>query len=143
MNNKKHPRPKNYKLKPNNEGFIALITVLIILGIVLLIGLSVSSLSVGEAGMSLQRLQSSQSYYLANLCTERALMELKEDSNYAGENMPNIENGSCTISVILVDSNREINIYADFQNQISKMQIIVSQINPEMIIESWQEVADF
>ena len=63
------------------RGFITITTVLIILGIVLLIGLSISQLSIGEAQMSLQKFQSSQSMYLANLCVEEALMKLKENSS--------------------------------------------------------------
>ncbi len=124
------------------KGFVALITVLILLGIILMIGLSISFLSIGEVSMSLQKSQSSQVYYLANLCAEEALMKLKENSGYTGETI-NIENGSCTSLVSLAGSIWTIEVSANFQNQIKKMQIIISQINPEMIIDSWQEVADF
>ena len=107
-----------------------------------MIGLSISFLSIGEVSMSLQKSQSSQVYYLANLCAEEALMKLKENSGYTGETI-NIENGSCTSLVSLAGSIWTIEVSANFQNQIKKMQIIISQINPEMIIDSWQEVADF
>ncbi len=123
------------------KGFIALVTILIILGIVLIIGLSISFLSIGEAQMSLQKSQSSQAYYLAYLCAEEALMKLKEDSGYTGETKFNIiGDDNCVISVT---DNWTIEILADFQNQIRKMKIVVSQINPEIIIDSWQEIADF
>ncbi|MCH8741571.1 hypothetical protein IH779_01595 [Patescibacteria group bacterium] len=122
------------------KGFIALITILIILGVVLLIGLGISQFSISEAQMSLQKSQSSQAFYLANLCAEDALMKLKGDISYSGETIPNIENGSCTI---LVDGNWTVKVSANFQNQIKKIKIVVSQINPEMIIDSWQEVSEF
>ena len=121
-------------------GFIALITVLIILGIALLVGLGVAQLSFGEIQMGLQKSQSSQASYLANLCAEDALMKLKGDIGYSGETIPNIENGSCTS---LVDGNWTVKVSANFQNQTKKMKIVVSQINPEMIIDSWQEVSEF
>jgi len=130
------------KLKSNNKGFIALIIVLIILGVTLLIGLGISQLSISEAQMSLQKSQSSQAYYLTNLCAEETLMELKEDSGYTGETI-NIENGNCTSSVSSVEGAWTVEISADFSNQIKKMKIVISQIDPEMIIDSWQEVADF
>lgn len=132
---------KNYKLKSNNKGFIALITVLIILGVALFIGLGISQLSISEAQMGLQKSQSSQAFYLANLCAEHALMELKEDIGYAGETIPNIENGSCQI--LPIEGNWTVKISANFSNQIKKLKIVVSQINPEMVIDSWQEVAEF
>jgi len=122
------------------RGFIALTTVLIILGIVLAVGLGLGLLSIGEAQMSLQKSQSSQVYYLANLCAERALMELKETKGaYGGENI-DIEGGNCQI---LVEGIWTIKVTATFSGQTKKMKIIVSQIDPEMIIGSWQEVAEF
>ena len=123
------------------KGFIALITVLTILAIVLMIGLSISFLSIGEASMSLQKSQSSQAYYLANLCVENALMRLKENSSYLGDETINIENGSCHI--LPIEGNWTVKISANFQNQVRKIVIMISQISPEIIIDSWQEVADF
>jgi type II secretory pathway component PulK len=127
-------------LKKNKEGFIALITVLIISAVVLLIGLGVGLASINEANMSLQENQSSQAYYLANLCSEWALMKLKETgSAYRGE-IINIENGTCQISV---ESKWIVKVSANFSNQTKKMKIVVSKVHPEMIINSWQEVANF
>jgi len=134
---------KNYfkKYQWLSQGFIALVTVLIIFTTALLIGLSVSLLSISEATMGFKKTQSSQAYYLANLCAEEALMKLKENINYSGNEILEIENGNCQI--LPIEGNWVIKVSANFQNQIKKMKIIVSQVNPEMIIESWQEVADF
>lgn len=115
--------------------------VLIILGIVLMIGLSISFLSIGEVSMSLQKSQSSQAHYLASLCAEDALMKLKEDLNYPGGETINIENGSCQI--LSIEGNWTIKVSASFQNQTRKIAIMINQISPEIIIDSWQEVADF
>jgi len=128
-------------LNKKDQGFIALLTILIVLGVVLLIGLSISQLSINEAQMALQKSQSSQAYYLASLCSERALMALKEDINYAGENV-NIENGNCTISASGDLPAKIVGVKATFQNQIKKIKIVISQINPKMIIQSWQEMAE-
>jgi type II secretory pathway component PulK len=128
-------------LNSRNKGFIALLTILIVLGVVLLIGLGISQLSISEAQMALQKYQSSQAYYLASLCSERALMVLKEDINYTGENV-NIENGNCTISTSGNLPAEIVGVKATFQNQTKKIKIVISQINPKMIIQSWQEVAE-
>lgn len=123
------------------KGFIALITVLIILGVILLIGLGISQLSISEAQMGLQKSQSSQAFYLANLCAEDALMKLKNDSNYLGNETIIAENGSCQI--LPIEGNWTVKVSGTVSNQIKKMEIIISQVNPEIIIESWQEVAGF
>lgn len=129
------------KHRCRQQGFIALITVLLVLTITLTVGLTLTFLSISEAKMGLQKNQSSQAYYLANLCAEHALMRLKEtNGSYTGQFFDDIENGSCQISI---EGNWTVKVLANFQNQVKKMKIIVSQINPEMIIESWEEVAEF
>jgi predicted chitinase len=123
------------------RGFIALITVLIVSTIVLLVGLGISLLSISEATMSFNKTQSSQAYFLANLCAEEALMKLKENVNYPGNETLGIEGGNCQI--LQVEGSWTVKVIADFQDQIKKMIVEVAQINPEMVISSWQEVADF
>jgi hypothetical protein len=130
---------RNYHL--SSGGFVALVTVLIIFAITLLIGLSVSLLSINEATMGLKKTQSSQSYFLANLCAEQALMKLKENINYSGNEILNIEGGNCQI--LPIEGNWIIKVLSNFQNQIKKTKIIIAQVNPKMVISSWQEVADF
>ena len=124
-----------------NRGFIALVTILIISSVALLVCLSVSFFALSEAQMSLQKNQSSQARYLANLCAEEALMKLKEDVNYQGNEVFNFEQGSCQI--LPIEGNWTIKVLADCSNQIKKLKIVLNQISPETEISSWQEVADF
>ena len=124
-----------------SSGFIALVTVLIIFAIALLIGLSVSLLSIGEATMGLKKTQSSQAYFLANLCAEQALMKLKENIDYSGGETIEIGGGNCQI--LPIEGNWTIKTIANFQNQIKKIKIIISKVNPQMVISSWQEVSEF
>jgi len=123
------------------KGFIAITTVLIISALVLMVGIGVSLESIGEIKMGLQRSLSSESYYLANLCVEEALMKLKEDSAYLGDEIINLGNGSCTI--LPIEGNWTIKISASSSDQVKKIKLIVSQINPEIIVDSWEEVAEF
>lgn len=124
-----------------SKGFIALTSVLIIFGVSLIVGLSVSLLAISEAAMSLKKSQSSQAYYLTSLCAEQALMRLKANPSYAGSETINEIGGSCQIQPIV--GNWTINVLGNFQNMVKKLKIVVSQIAPQMIISSWQEVADF
>jgi len=123
------------------KGFIAITTVLIISALVLMIGIGISLESIGETKMGLQRSLSSQSYYLTNLCVEQTLMKLKENSSYSGDETINVENGSCTI--LPIEGNWTIKVSAFSSGQIKKMKLIVSQIDPEIIVDSWEEVAEF
>ncbi len=134
-------KSKTSNLKPKNEGFIALITVLIISAIGLMIGVGLGLGSIGEMKMGLQKSQSSEAYYLANLCVEEALMTLKEGGTYTEKVTIDMENGSCTIFPI--EGNWTVKVLGTASNQVKKMKIVISQIFSEMVIDSWQEVADF
>lgn len=123
------------------KGFIALITILIILVISLILGSGISLLSINEINMGLKKNLSSQAYFLANLCAEEALMRLKEDINYPGNETIEIEGGSCQI--LPIEDNWIIKAIGNSQDQVKKMRIVIQQVNPQTIISSWQEVADF
>ena len=125
----------------NQSAFIALTTLLIIFVLALIIGLSFSLLSVGQAMMGLKKSQSSQAYFLANLCAEEALMKLKENLNYPGNETISIEESSCQI--LPIEGRWVVKVIGDWKSQIKKMKIVISQVNPKIIISSWQEVADF
>jgi predicted chitinase len=123
------------------KGFIALITLLILFLISLSIGIGLALRSIGRTKTSLQINQSSQAFYLANLCVENALMKLKENINYSGNETIQVEGSYCQI--LPIEGKWTIKIIGNFQNQVKKVKIIVNQVNPQMIIQSWQEVPDF
>jgi hypothetical protein len=123
------------------KGFIALTTLSILFLISLSIGIGLALRSIGRTKTALQINQSSQAFYLANLCAENALMKLKENVNYSGNETIQIEGGYCQI--LPIEGKWIIKTIGNFQNQVKKVKIIVNQVNPQMIIQFWQEVSDF
>jgi hypothetical protein len=123
------------------KGLVALMAVLIILVIALVIGIGLSLRGIAGMKMSLQEIQSSENYYLASLCAEQALMELKENRNYSGGETLDTQEGQCTI--LPIEGRWTIKVSATSSNQVKKMIIVVGEINPRMIISSWEEVANF
>ena len=123
------------------KGFAALTIVLIITAISLILGFAIIMLSVGEIKMVLEKTFSLKSYNLTYLCAENALMKLKENIGYSGNEVLDIEGGSCRI--LPVEGNWIVKIIGNYQDQIKKMKIVVSKVNPKMTIQSWEEVADF
>ncbi len=126
----------------NQNGYIALISVFIISALTILIASSASLVGIGESNVGLQESQSWGAFYLANLCAEQALMKLKENSNYTGNETLTFENGSCEIYEVLGggNENREVRVFGSAFGQIRKIRIEINLINPEMQIKSWQEV---
>jgi len=127
------------------RGYIALISILIISAVLILIALSASHFGIGQTTMALQKNQSSESYYLAMACAESALMKLKEDLKYRGEEVLNINGASCSILGVEGRGNKDriIKTVSNAHNQTKKIKIEIKKVNPETDIKSWQEVANF
>lgn len=127
------------------RGYIALVSVLIISAVVLLIALGISQFGIGQSTMALQKNQALESYYLAQSCAEEALMKLKEDLGYRGNETLNINGNSCAILPAegSGNKNRVVKTSSNAYNQIRKIKIEIDRVNPAMDIKSWQELADF
>lgn len=121
------------------KGFIALTAVLIILAISLMLGLTISRLSINEMIMGLNQTFSSKAYYLANLCLEEGLMRFKE-SGYQGEEVIELtEEGNCELIV----RGDQVMALGNYQNQVKKIKVVIGERSPKITIRSWEEVGEF
>ena len=127
------------------QGYIALISVLIISAVLLLIASSSNLISISESDMSLQENQSWQSFYLATACAEHALMELKDNLKYTGNETLIFDNGTCDILPVegKGSKNRVIKVLGNAYNQTRKIKIEINKVNPRMEIKSWTNITDF
>lgn len=121
------------------RGFIALTSVIIIMVVSLVLGMSLSSLSINEMIMGLNQSFATKAYYLALLCAEEGLMRLKDD-NYQGEDVIKLEDGS---SCKLIVKGNYVMGESSFEGHTKKIQVVVSRVNPKMVVESFKEVANF
>lgn len=131
--------------KNNQKGYIALILILIVLGLALTIAISANLSGISEADMGLQKSQSSQSFYLANLCAEDALMKLKKDLEYKGGETLTFDQGNCVILPIEGNGNfdRVVKTEGNIYNQIRRIEIKINKVNPKTEIGSWREIVNF
>lgn len=129
----------------NQKGYIALILILIVLGITLMIAISANLLGISEGDMGLRKSQSSEAFYLANLCAEDALMKLKRNLGYSGNETLIVGEGSCNILPLegSGNTNRIVKTTGNIYNQTRRIKIQVDMVNPKMKISSWQEVVNF
>lgn len=127
------------------NGYIALVTILIISAVVLLIAVSANLLSISESDMGLEKNQASETYYLATACAEQALIGLKDSLDYPGNENLTIGDGSCYIYPPegIGNENRVVKTSGTIYGLTRKIRIAISQVNPDMIIASWQEVSVF
>ncbi len=134
---------KNSKSK--SEGYIALISVLIISALTILIASSTNLISISESKMGLQENQSWEAFYLTNACAEDALMKLKDNLNYPGNEILIFDEGICTILPLegTGNENRVIKVSGSAFNQVQKIRIEINRVDPEIQIKSWQQIINF
>ena len=123
------------------NGYVSLISVVIIGAIVLAAVLSLTFISLQQSAGMVDRTRTLSNYYLANACANEALVELQKDSNYTGNENISIDNYSCKIENISGSGNSGRTIIASSQiaNQQKKIKIDIDQLRPVTIIKFWGE----
>ena len=125
------------------KGFITLISVLVVGAVGIAIALSLLLLGVGNSRTSFAVEQSNQAKALANACAEEALQQIRDSTSFTGTASLTLGQGTCTYTVTSQGgSNRTITASGTVGTIIRKVKIIISGINPQITVTSWQEVAD-
>lgn len=135
----------NARRTKNSSGFVALVSLLVIGAFILVMSTSISVRSISETAMSSGGELAQRAHASANLCAEQALMKLENTLSYTGNETLTIDGVSCTINAISGSGNtsRTVTAHSTVSNYSRKVQVVVSQISPIMLITSWQEVSDF
>lgn len=127
-----------------NNGYVALISVLIIGSVGTAIAVSLILLGLGSSRTSFSLEQSNQTKALVNACVEEALQKIKDSTPFSGTGNLSLGQGSCTYTVTkLSGQNREIISSGAVGTIVRKAKITIDKINPDINIISWQEVEDF
>ncbi len=126
------------------RGYITLLGVLVLGVIGLAITLFVLSFGLNSYKNSSVVEYSVKSRFLADLCAEKALQQIKDDPNFSGNFSTNLFGGSCSYTVIkFTGENREVRASGNYKNVVRKVKIIIDKINPNINIVLWFEVSDF
>lgn len=126
------------------NGYISLISILVISAVVILVAANANLSSVGEANMGLQENQKWESFYLSEACAEEALDQIYSSVNFEGSGSLLLGAGSCSYAVIrLTGQNRIINASGTVGGIIQKTKVILDTIRPRINVVSWTPVAEF
>jgi hypothetical protein len=128
-----------------HPGYIFLITVLVIGVITSATALSLMLLGWAAEQNGLAVVQSTQAYENAQTCVERALRDLRNDLNYAGNQTYSLAYGTCAIGKIgsAGNDNRTLCVTGVSHDDTRRMQIQLDTIFPTVIVRSWEEVGSF
>lgn len=132
------------KLKENSDGYVLLISVLILGAVGLAAVLSLILMGVSSSRSALAIQQSAQAKFLADTCIESGLEQIRESNSYTGGNTLGFGANSCVYEVFNLGGNiRQVNATGIVDQAVRKVKVITSSLSPKIVISSWQEVGDF
>lgn len=126
------------------QGFITLLSVLVVGSVGVAIAVSLLLLGLGQARTSFAVIQMGQARGLTDACAEEALEHIRESTSFTGAGNLSLGNGSCGYTVTSQGGeNRTIQATSTVGSVVRKVNIVITDINPLITISTWQEVADF
>ena len=125
------------------NGFVTLISVLVVSAVGIAIAISVILLGLGLSRTSFAYEQSNQAKALANACAEEGLEQIRDSVFFTGTGNLAFGQGTCMYTVTTQGGqNRTIASIGTVGTIVRKAQVIISAINPSIVLSSWQEVAN-
>lgn len=125
------------------QGYVALISVILIgaLGTAIMLSVILSGVSAGKTDFSLQ--QSGGARVLASSCAEEALQQISETGTTSTSGNLTIGSGTCMYLVEVQSNQITVNATGFLGTVTNKIKVVLSTTTPNLILSSWQEVADF
>lgn len=127
------------------KGYVALISILLIEAIMLVIGAGVLLRSSGVAKTDVSIDKQARAQAAVSACADYALNQLKETTVYTGNQLLTVGSDTCYIMTVagIGGTNRTVQATSTVSGYTYKMKIQIADVNPVMIISSWEDVADF
>lgn len=123
------------------NGYVTLISVLIISAIGVAIATSLLLLGLSSSRTSFALQQSDQAKALADACMEEALQQINDSIPFTGTGNLALGQGTCTYTVTSTGGQtRTITSSGTVGTIIRKNNVTITKITPGIIISSWQEV---
>lgn len=125
-------------------GIVSLVSVLLISVVGLTIAVSLLAFSSGQSRNDLLSYQLAQARAIGDACIEQALVNIKNNPAFSGSYNLILASGACDYQVEQLTGG-EISIKASAYagEAISRQQVLIDQLSPNINIASWQPVADF
>jgi len=123
---------------PNNPGYIALMTVIIMGVIVSVIATSLVLLGLGHSRTSLSEIQSANARLAADACTEDALRQIRLSPTFTGNGSLTLDNATCSFTVQNTTT-FSITSTGVSGNSTRRVEVDLSARTPSILITKWQE----
>ncbi|PJE77101.1 hypothetical protein COV05_00630 [Candidatus Uhrbacteria bacterium CG10_big_fil_rev_8_21_14_0_10_48_16] len=133
-----------YDIRNAHQGFITLISVIIVGAVGTSIAVSVILLGLSSSRTSFAIEQSSQAKALVNACVEEALQQIRDSIPYTGSGSLIFGQGDCSYVVTSQGGqDRTITALGTVGTIVRKAEVVINTITPSIGVVSWQELSDF
>lgn len=127
----------NTSLSSRRPGAAILILVLVVGAVSILIGTTLATRGIGFLSIGNADVMSRKVLALADGCAEDALLQLRNDRQYAGGALPRSE-GTCLISITGTQENRLLTITATISRWSRVLLVTVNLSTPRITILDWR-----
>jgi len=125
-------------------GFSTLIIIIISGSVALTVILALAIISISSNRITRDFYSSQRAKSLANSCAMQGLLSCRNDKNFLGPGILNIDDSSCNYLVMdLGELNREIRAWSEVSGVLRRVRVLTTITYPQMTIDLWQEVSDF
>ena len=132
-------------MKKRKNGFVTLMSVIVIGAVGTSVALTLLLLGTDSLRSTQTLFESAKAKAYADTCAEEALLSLRQDINYAGGATINFPDGSCDI--LPIDNNGTQTPLVKIEGTVGltkrRVEILARQVNPQLTINYWREVAGF
>ena len=122
-----------------NQGFAAISFVLIISVVTLALSLTVSLLSLGEAGTALSLSKGEDTLAFVEGCTEDALLKSSASASYAGGPITRPE-GTCQVTVSKVGNIWTLTVTTTDTKYKRTIETVITHTGAGITLTSWKEI---
>lgn len=122
-----------------SRGFVAISAVLVIASVVLVIGITVSMLAIGEGQAGLALYKGESALDITESCMEEALWQSRQSSSYTGGTISFTE-GSCTVTVSKVGNVWTITSTGTATDYRRSVQVVMTRGTSAITLTSWKEI---
>lgn len=127
----------------DNQGYVALITVLIVLAVSIIVAVSAVLNSTNEMQMGYASGEAEKAFNIADACADEALLRLKREPNLSTIPDLSIGEGSCIIQIEnLGGESRRLKV-TGLKKNIYRLIEIELTVGSDWQVVSWKEVGEF
>jgi hypothetical protein len=136
-------KTKKYYNNKRQNGFILLITVIVlgVVGIAVTVSLLLLGIGMTKSNFSWESAQIAKG--MANTCAEEGLNNLQANVNYTGTGSVTIGSNSCSFTVTNTGgTTRSVSASATVRGSTRRVNVTVSAVTPKITVSQWAEVAN-